>query len=98
MQPDQKLFVLVRNDLSRSQKAVQAGHAVAQFCIEQPGKWVNGTLVYLKVADEKELDEWFGTKLFGATRTFFCEPDRDNEMTAIAALGVDEYVKDLPLL
>lgn len=53
-----KLYVLVRNDLKYSSPAVQAGHAVAQFLLENPNStWNNHILVYLKVQNELILRE-----------------------------------------
>ena len=44
----QKLFIIVRNDLETSQKAVQASHAAAEFSKRHPlAPWVNGTMVLL---------------------------------------------------
>jgi len=31
-----KMYILVRNDLSNSQKAVQAGHALAEYLQRRP--------------------------------------------------------------
>lgn len=54
-----KLYVLVRKDFSKSQQAVQAGHAVAEYLLRGPSTfWGNGTLVYLGVRDENELKWW----------------------------------------
>jgi len=55
-----KLFVIVRKDLSHSQRAVQAGHAIAQFMVDNPGNaWRNQTLVLLGVKDERALTKWY---------------------------------------
>lgn len=54
----EKLYVLARTDLRGSSPAVQAGHAVAQWMIENPGRWMNGTLVYLNVGCAQDLERW----------------------------------------
>ena len=44
----QKLYIIVRNDMETSQKAVQASHAAAEFSKRHPlAPWVNGTMVLL---------------------------------------------------
>lgn len=56
---EKKLYVLVRKDLSKSQQAVQGGHAVAEYLLHGPSTaWSNGTLVYLSVRSETELKFW----------------------------------------
>jgi hypothetical protein len=52
-----RLYVLVRGDLSSSQQAVQAGHAVGAWML-QDNSWKNEVLVYLAVKDENELLGW----------------------------------------
>jgi len=101
MQPkEQKLYVLIRSDLSEPYQAVQAGHAVAQYLIEHPDtSWKNGTLVYLAVRDEEELAFW-GDKLTwrGVSWTGFREPDIGNEMTAIACVTNGNVFSKLSLV
>lgn len=56
---NKKLYVLVRKDLSKSQQAVQAGHAVAEYLLRGPLTiWGNGTLIYLGIKNEEELKWW----------------------------------------
>ena len=54
-----KLYVLVRGDLSKSQQAVQAGHAIAEWCRQGYYSNWDGVLIYLKVRDEKELKNYY---------------------------------------
>lgn len=97
-----KLYVLIRNDLPKNYQAVQAGHAVAQFCIDNPGKWQNETLVYLRGGDLNEIFTWWEVLCgYKATTTIFQEPDLDYESTAIAVLAdpfVDDLMKSMKLL
>jgi hypothetical protein len=54
-----KLYVIVRKDLYKSQQAVQAGHALAEYLLHgPPTAWHNGTLIYLGVSNENELKFW----------------------------------------
>ena len=85
---DEKLYVLIREDLTPPQQAVQAGHAVAEYLLRVPGyTWTNGTLVYLGVQDKERLRRW-GRRLEikGIPFAVFKEPDLGNTMTALAAV------------
>lgn len=51
-----KLYVLIRDDISTAQQAVQAGHAVAQFGLDHPKEFKawqddNNTLIYLSISN-----------------------------------------------
>ncbi len=85
-----KLYVIVRKDLSISQRAVQAGHAVAEFLLRGPlSRWTNGTLVYLGVKGLGQLENLkYKLDLYDISYVEFKEPDIGNEVTAIAT---DQY-------
>lgn len=91
-----KMFILVRSDLSKNVQLVQACHAVSEYMrweMIQPqyAEW-DGTMVALKVKDEAMLEEYWHK--LGAS--CFREPDLNNEMTAIVAVG--DFDLDLPLV
>lgn len=94
-----KLYVVVRKDLSKSQQAVQAGHALAEFLLKRSTDWCNGTLVYLQVSNESELKSLLSClECDKICYEKFVEPDIGNEITAIASLGSNKYFKKLRLL
>lgn len=94
-----KLYVLVRNDLTSSQSAVQAGHAVAEFLLHDLKSWRNTTLIYLGIKGLFQLEKWMN-KLddLGVSYIPWKEPDINNEVTAIATTGSSELFKKLNLL
>lgn len=94
-----KLYVVVRTDLSKSQQAVQAGHAVAEILIKKRIGWKNGTLIYLSQSNEKKLRKLF-QNVPTKNKVAFHEPFWDNQMTAFAAYGRDvaEFLRKLELL
>ena len=97
----QKLYVVVRTDLRKSQQAVQAGHAVAEWMLHNPNnEWRNGYLIYLKgPKSEEELQKYLEFPGASGTRAIgFREPDLDNELTAVAILSTGEEFKDMKLL
>jgi hypothetical protein len=50
-----KLYIIVRDDLSPSQKAVQASHATAEFQKRLPNApWINGTMILMESDSKSE--------------------------------------------
>ena len=95
-----KLYLIVRRDLTPSQTAVQAGHAVAEYLLHSRfSRWQNETLIYLGVKGLKQLE--FLKYKFDCNEieyTEFREPDLNNEVTAIATDIHNQYVERLNLL
>ena len=89
-----KLFLITRRDLSPGQQAVQAAHAMREFKQEHPQVeqvWyeTSNTLALLEVEDEPALKNLLERARWkGVSASAFYEPDRGNELTAIA-LGPD---------
>ena len=94
------MFVIVRKDLSTSQQAVQAGHALAEYLMHGPfSRWSNGTLIYLGVKGLKQLENI--KKKFDMEDIpymEFREPDLNNETTAIATDRNNYIIEKLNLL
>lgn len=86
--PTQKMYVLVRNDLSDEYKFVQGAHSLADYAIKLPNKfkeWNNSTIVFLGVRNLIDLRQMEGTlSMKGISFTSFKEPDLDNQVTALA--------------
>lgn len=95
-----KLYVIVRKDLSKSQQAVQGGHALAEYVLQNRDTvWDNGTLVYLGIRDEGELKDLTNALEYDRIcHTIFREPDIGDEITAIASLGNNEHFKRMSLI
>ena len=99
-----RLYVLVRKDLQCSSPGVQAGHMVAEFCLNSglSKEWNNQTLVYLEVENLEKLDYWvFKFEKRNIEVFKFREPDLNNEITAICGLVNDDvsgFLNDLKLL
>lgn len=95
-----KMFVIVRKDLTKSQQAVQAGHALSEFLLHgPPTSWQNGTLIYLGVKDLYHLEK-IKRKLEREDVRFisFNEPDLNDETTAIATDMPSKTIERLTLL
>lgn len=105
------MYVIVRQDLSPSQQAVQACHACLESGKHFPWAGNHPHLVLVSVPDEPSLERWLkGARQHGVgtpTSLFkiieFREPDMNNSLTAIAVAGVcgkllRSYFSALPLV
>ena len=85
-----KLFLVVRGDLSPAQQAVQMGHALQEFNVvhrEAADRWysTSNTIAFLAVEDEKELELLLvRAARRGAETAGFREPDLGDSLTAVA--------------
>jgi len=99
-----KLYLITHEELPPGQQAVQAAHAMRQFGHEHPEidqRWFqdSNTLALLAARDTKALGKLRDKALRkGVAVAAFYEPDRDNELTAIA-LGPEgrKLTRRLPL-
>lgn len=90
-----KLYVLVRGNLSKSQQAVQAGHAIAQFLLDWPEeRWKNDALVLLRVSTAA-LSLW--RESLGCYSAYY-ESHYGDSLTAIATPECPPEFASLPLL
>jgi peptidyl-tRNA hydrolase len=86
----QKLYVVVRNDISPGLMMAQACHAVRLFAEEHPEVdkvWYrdSSNIVCLEVESEEDLLH-LADRVAGVTKSIsgFREPDLDDEITAVA--------------
>lgn len=96
-----KLYVIVRKDLTPSQRAVQAGHALAAYLLHGSflRRWKNETLIYLGIKGLKQLENLKQKFEFnGIDYVEFREPDLNNEVTAIVTDVNNRFVEKLNLL
>jgi len=79
-----KLYIIISKQYDASYRAVQAGHALAEYLLKNEEKepWQNETLIYL-LSDDLLFDHQI-LKEMGFDLFPFYEPDVDNQMTAFA--------------
>jgi hypothetical protein len=97
----EKLYVVVNDQLSISQQAVQSAHAVAEFLRKYPHTmWSNGHLILLKEKPAYGGNMGRYGYYCGVEHAEFKEPDLDNKITAYALFGsdVEKLMKNKPLL
>lgn len=82
--------------MSVGYQAVQSGHAVAQWLLENPKQtWNNNYLIFLTADIERTMNR---LDILDKEYTVFKEPDLNNAITAIAYLGDGKSLKNLKLL
>ena len=84
-----KLFVITRRDISSGYQAAQGCHALTEFFLEYPDltkSWHDNSnyIAILAVESEGKLIKLFEkVKARGVRCSGFCEPDMNNQLTAI---------------
>lgn len=98
-----KLYVIVRADLSYEQQAIQAAHAAVEWARIFGSQYYHPTLVFLNAQNRLHLT-WIRIKLILANRLYvpFREPDLDDQITAIAvhlhSSSIHRLFNKLPLM
>lgn len=88
--PEKKLFIIGRRDLPPGLRAAQMFHALTSFILGKPketGEWFakSNNLVLLEVQNKNTLKNLLAHLISKKIPvTSFCEPDLNNELTAIA--------------
>lgn len=84
MEKNNRLYVLIDENLAPIYGAVQGGHAIAQWMLEHSNNlyWKNETVVYLSCNIEK-----MAYLLRYDDISMFREPDIGDKLTAIAVVG-----------
>lgn len=99
MQRNEKLRIIVRQDMEPGYQIAQSVHAARQFAEEHPEKersWFRGsnTIVILGVRNQ---DEILGVikkaRTLAVSHSVFREPDLNNEITAVAIADTDKTQK-----
>lgn len=100
----EKLYLVTRADLSAGQRAVQVAHALRAFVESHPDvdrEWYQNSnyLALLEVPGEPQLARLLEkAQSRGLPASGFREPDRENELTAIAlGPGAKKICRGLPL-
>lgn len=106
MSPTAKLFLVTRADLPPGQQAVQPAHALSEFMEDHPETYrswfkVSNYLAILATESEVELRGLLAdARQRGLSCSAFYEPDRADELTAIAlgpGSSAKRLVRRLPL-
>lgn len=99
-----KLYLVTRQDLPHGQQAIQACHAMTEFLVEHAKRGAawhaeSNTLALLSVPNEEVLLRLASkASRRGFQLSMFREPDRGNELTAIALEPLAKpLVRQLPL-
>lgn len=107
IQVPEKMYVIVRNDLSVAYRCVQGAHALSQYAMELNESfsvWDNQYLIFLSTPNLITLKEFVKQlKKQNVVYSSFKEPDLGNQITAIAFRAADmpediaELVSQMPL-
>jgi len=98
VQPSHKLYILVDRQLSKSQQTVQACHVAIEFAKAYP-EWEHQSIVVLGVPSQTGLYEWKNRfEQYPVKLKAFWESHWNNRLTALAAHGCDDLVKELDLV
>jgi len=93
------MYVIIRKDIPKIHQAVQGGHALAEYLLNESTSWTNGTLIYLGIKGLNQIENLkYKFDSEGIPYREFREPDLDNQITSIATDTKNKYIKKLNLL